>query len=488
MVVMPIRPGGSPLSNLNKLLFSLALFVAVLAVGACGSDTSPTPAAQPAAAPTAVATLVTEPSAAPTMAASTVVPAAAAPTAAATHAATPTQVAGTDTPADASVSELADEAWANLVELTEAHSPRDSATSDELAAAEYLVGRFESMGYSAEVRPFEFEFMRRNAAVLVLTSAEASEIRGSPIALSAQGQASGVLVDVGRAFAEDVPVERVRGKIALVQRGTITFEEKVSRLADAGAIAAVIYNNERGGFNGRLASQATIPAVSISLEDGEILQRLTAGGDVEVAITLEPEMLGSRNVVAELPGTRGDGRVVVVGGHFDTVADTQGANDNGSGTATVLTIARAIHDRSYPFAVRFVLFGAEELGLFGSKAYVDSLTAEEREAVVAMLNLDVPGSGDVAELEGTLDLVREVLDIAEARGIDVRIGVTPAGASSDHATFMEAGIPAVMFLADDLSRIHSPQDRTEFIQPERMGEAAVLAIGLLDLLAGSAES
>ena len=153
----------------------------------------------------------------------------------------------------------------------------------------------------------------------------------------------------------------------------------------------------------------------------------------------------------------------------------------------MLTIARAIQDRSYPFAVRFVLFGAEELGLFGSKAYVDSLTAEEREAVVAMLNLDVPGSGDIADLEGTLDLVREVLEIAEAKGIDVRIGVMPAGASSDHATFMEAGIPAVMFLADDLSRIHSPQDRTEFIQPERMGEAAVLAIGLLDLLAGSAE-
>ena len=318
MVVLPIQPGGSPLSNFNKLLFSLALFVAVLAIGACGSDTSPTPAAQPAAAPTAVATLVAEPTAAPTVDEPTVVPA----TVASTAAATPTQVAGTDTPADPSVSELAEEAWANLVELTEAHSPRDSATGQELAAAEYLVGRFESMGYSAEVRPFEFEFMRRNAAVLVLTSPQASEIRGSPIALSAQGQASGVLVDVGRAFAEDVPAEGVRGKIALVQRGTITFEEKVSRVADAGAIAAVIYNNERGGFNGRLASQAAIPAVSISLEDGEILQRLTAQGDVEVAITLEPEMLGSRNVVAELPSTRGDGRVVVVGGHFDTVADT----------------------------------------------------------------------------------------------------------------------------------------------------------------------
>lgn len=476
------------MSNLNKLLFSFALFVAVLAVGACGSDTTPTSAAPPAAAPTAVATLVAEPSEAPIVAAPTVAPATAAPTMAPTPVTMLAPVAATDAPADASVSALAEDAWANLVELTEAHSSRESATGQELAAAEYLVGRFESMGYSAEVRPFEFEFMRRNAAVLVLTSPVGQEIRGSPIALSARGQASGVLVDVGGAFAEEVTTEGVRGKIVLVQRGTITFEEKVSRVAEAGAIAAVIYNNERGGFDGRLSTQAAIPAVSISLEDGETLQRLTAGGDVEVAITLEPEILGSRNVVAELPGTGGNGRVVVVGGHFDTVADTQGANDNGSGTATVLTIARAVQGTSYPFAVRFVLFGAEELGLFGSKAYVDSLTADEREAVIAMLNLDVPGSGNIAELEGTLDLVRQVLDIGDANGIDVKIGAVPAGGSSDHATFMEAGIPAVMFLADDLTRIHTPQDRTEFIQPERMGEAAVLAIGLLDLLAESAES
>ena len=352
-------------------------------------------------------------------------------------------------------------------------------------AADYLVGEFRSMGYHAELQPFTFEFLSRDMPVLKLTLPEGREIEGFHMGLSAIGEASGILVDVGKAISEDLPSGGIQGKIAFIQRGTITFEEKVARVARAGALAAVIYNSEPGGFGGRLANQSNIPAVSISKESGETIKELMASSDVEATVSLVQEMRDSRNVVAEKPGTAGDGKVVILGGHFDTVPGTQGATDNGSGTATLLAVARAIHGKPYPFTIRFIAFGSEELGLFGSRSYVASLTDAEREAIVAMLNFDVPGSGKAVELEGSLDLIRQVLGYGRENGIEVKVGRPLEGASSDHATFIEAGIPAVMFLADDLSRLHTPEDRIEFVRPELMGNAAVLGIGLLDLLAES---
>ena len=61
--------------------------------------------------------------------------------------------------------------------------------------------------------------------------------------------------------------------------------------------------------------------------------------------------------------------MLVVGAHYDTTPDTQGANDNGSGVAVALTIAEELADDELPFDLRFVMFGAEETGLNGSFAY-----------------------------------------------------------------------------------------------------------------------
>jgi len=101
-----------------------------------------------------------------------------------------------------------------------------------------------------------------------------------------------------------------------------------------------------------------------------------------------------------------------------------------------------------------------------------------------MLNFDVPGSGSAVEVIGQFDLVEQVLELRKASGIEVNLGVPLEGSSSDHASFLDAGVPAIFFLAADLSRIHTPDDHLGFIRPELMGTAAALGLGLLDLLAG----
>ena len=109
---------------------------------------------------------------------------------------------------------------------------------------------------------------------------------------------------------------------------------------------------------------------------------------------------------------------MVLGGHYDTVPDVPGANDNGSGIATLLVIAREVSEISYPFTLRIIAFGSEELGLEGSRFYVDSLSPEEQKGTVAMLNFDALGSGEVLGVLGTFDLTTPVLQAAEENDID----------------------------------------------------------------------
>ena len=318
---------------------------------------------------------------------------------------------------------------------------------------------------------------------MTLLSPEARDVDGLPMQLSGLGVASGLLVDVGKAFEDDIPPEGIEGKIALIQRGEISFEAKVSRVEQAGALAAVVYNNVSGLVRGTLTNQANIPAIIISRQDGEAILELMANGDVEASVSFVMEERDSQNVVAEKQGTGSSNRVVILGGHYDTVPDVPGANDNGSGTAAIITIAREIAEKSYPFTVRFIAFGSEELGLVGSSFYVDSLSSEEKENIIAMLNLDALGTGDEGGVLGDSDLTAEVIIYGRDHGIDVRRSFGLSGGSSDHVPFDDAGIPIIFFLAEDFSRIHTPDDTLEFVQPELMGNSAALAIALLDALA-----
>ena len=121
----------------------------------------------------------------------------------------------------------------------------------------------------------------------------------------------------------------------------------------------------------------------------------------------------------------------VVGAHYDIVPPTMaGANDNTSGTAVVLALADALSGRSLPFTVRFIAFGAEELGLYGSRNYVSALGDAELGQVKAMLNLDPVGTGAWIGVAGNDELMALALEMAKGLGVEARISPLPPGASS----------------------------------------------------------
>ena len=154
------------------------------------------------------------------------------------------------------------------------------------------------------------------------------------------------------------------------------------------------------------------------------------------------------NLVAEWPAGS-TGQVLMLGSHLDGVTAGPGINDNGSGSAALLEVALTIAEQDLrPVKkLRFAWWGAEELGLVGSRYYVDSLSAEEKAAIVGYLNFDMIGSPNAGyfgsspdgQPDGSAELQRPLNDYFAALGVpteDIDIG-----GRSDHAAFAAAGIP-----------------------------------------------
>ncbi len=202
-----------------------------------------------------------------------------------------------------------------------------------------------------------------------------------------------------------------------------------------------------------------------------------------------PDGGASANVVAFPPGLDPSrDRYLLIGGHYDTVPGSPGANDNASGVAVVLEIARILRDRPARLPVAVVAFGGEEgrpgpkhLSLAGSRYYTDTLPEAERRNLVAMLNLDMIGHGDA--LLSTLrinmkkGMHRRLLAQAEALGIPAREYLTPQ--TSDAVPFASHGIEAGWLWTGVEPAYHSPKDTPEKITPESIDWAGRLALAVL---------
>jgi hypothetical protein len=164
------------------------------------------------------------------------------------------------------------------------------------------------------------------------------------------------------------------------------------------------------------------------------------------------------NVVATLDSTTGGTGLIVVGAHFDSVAAGPGAADNATGVAIVLAAARYLRElpvRQHPIA--FVLFDQEEIGLIGSKAYVQSLVAAQTQVTGAhvfdMLSFD--GDGDRAVELWSPTAVLEAS--YQAHGGAAGTPIQPVTFKlSDHQAFLDAGFPAVGIGEEFVANDHTP--------------------------------
>jgi len=188
----------------------------------------------------------------------------------------------------------------------------------------------------------------------------------------------------------------------------------------------------------------------------------------------------SWNVIADREGHATSGRgVVLVTAHLDSIniiggpaAPAPGADDNGSGSAGLLEISRAFRDHRGEHDLRFILFGGEEEGLFGSKRYVANLPAEERSRIQAVVNMDMigvlntPSRSVLIEGAALSQRVIDSLDEAAVTYTQLAVETSLRPFASDHVPFIEAQIPAVLTIegADSTNgNVHSDADTIDHV-------------------------
>jgi Zn-dependent M28 family amino/carboxypeptidase len=337
------------------------------------------------------------------------------------------------------------------------------------ASVDYVVETMTAAGWDVEVVPFDYE--DTVASLRQLTPVTAEYPTGAFVG-SGDGVVTGTVVpidvalDGDRASTSGCQVEDFAGvdlsgatDIALIQRGECSFGIKAINAQNAGAEAVIVFNQGNAPDRTELivgtllpdGAAVTIPVVGASFDQGVALAQ--PGSTAEVSVEFVTRT--SANVIAELEG-RNDDNVVMAGAHLDSVPEGPGINDNGSGSAALLEIGEQLGTFRPENTIRFAWWGAEEIGLIGSTAWVAQQSAEELAEIALYMNFDMVGSPNYIFMvydadESTFEAPVVVPEGSEAIEETFESFYTWAGVPyddtefsgrSDYQAFIEAGIPA----------------------------------------------
>ena len=325
-------------------------------------------------------------------------------------------------------------------------------------SVDYVADTLEEAGLDVERRSFPFfNFEQVSPTVLqvvggfrfrdgedmnaMLFSASA-DVRAPVRVLGSNTSGAGVACDPDR-----IEQDEVAGAIVLARPGDCFFRDQVVNLSEAGA-SAVVFAFPGGDrlFRPTLFTPEgiEIPAL-VALDETWLALADAEGEEARVLVDAATRRDEAENVIAETPG--GDGDVVMLGGHLDSVMDGPGINDNGSGVASILEVAEQLADRRVDHKVRFAFWGGEEMGLLGSSAYVRSLSPDEVEDITAYLNFDMVASPNFVRFvysaegapPGSAEITELFTDYFDGQGL-VTSALDIEG-RSDHGPFIGVGIP-----------------------------------------------
>ena len=310
-----------------------------------------------------------------------------------------------------------------------------------------------------------------------------------------------------------------------------TFVRKAKNAVSHGARGIIFVNGPSYGREDRLipfgvnvgAESIPVPAMHLRREFAEELLRAAGaslgdiqrniderlaprsfeleGVSVDIAIDVRRTIVEVSNVLAYLPPTTGNSREhIVIGAHYDHLGlggsgsrERQangkihnGADDNASGVAGLLELARTLSEiEDRPRGILFAAFAGEELGLRGSSYYTDNATLRLEDAV-AMINLDMIGRLRHKRLFiGGTEIVPSLLETLDRITDDEELTYSTrfsAETSSDHASFIRAGVPALFFFTGLHGDYHKPTDDLQFVNFEGIEQVLEVSYNLTDHL------
>jgi len=307
------------------------------------------------------------------------------------------------------------------------------------------------------------------------------------------------VVDLGLGHPEDFDRERhaLAGRIALVRHeypftADHIHRDTKARMAEAcGAHGFLIAHQEHGAgpVSGSSSGRPSegIPSFGVGAEAAARLGRDGSGYPaVEMLCVGHAVTRKLPTLILTLPGECDE--TVVVSAHIDGHPLGESAVDNGTGLACALALARAVGSLKARLrrTVRVCLFSAEEWDLGGSRRWLDSLTAKERQNIVLNINLDAIGGDDsLTALTSEFEhLPAFVKDSASSIGMDIEV-FQPLKDNSDHYNFAELDIPAFRLLAgferpaSALRFLLTGQDRRGLVTSRQLQNATLAAGAVL---------
>ncbi len=237
---------------------------------------------------------------------------------------------------------------------------------------------------------------------------------------------------------------------------------------------------ELGGFGSSMASQLPVGFTVIEVINDKFIWSISQTRNPSVHIyvqdsiyehgqkisyNIESKFIPSyttQNVIARIPGTRKcSKKTIVFTAHYDHLgrmgSDTYfpGANDNASGTAMLITLAKHFSESPSKHDIIFIAFGAEEAGLVGSKYYVDNPLTKLKK-IKFLINMDIMGSGEEGITAVNSTIFKKEYEILKSinEEMDLLAKVKKRGPTknSDHYWFTEAGVPAFFIYTVGLNK------------------------------------
>ncbi len=267
------------------------------------------------------------------------------------------------------------------------------------------------------------------------------------------------------------------------------------RLFAAGIAGVIVASQDEkvrtGGVRGltQLTMKDISPEVTVYVRRSDydaINSRIADGENPVVEFDLKHEFIEGpipcNNTIGEIPGSEFPDEVVIISAHLDSWdgPGSQGTVDNGTGSSVTIEAARILSSLGVKprRTIRFILWSGEEQGLLGSRAYVEKLSEEERAKISAVF-VDDSGTNREASLTCTTEMVPMLAQAVSAMNyafpdvpieLIVRNQMPRRGGASDHASFMQVGIPGFFWgksgRADYRYAWHTQNDRLDQAIPE----------------------
>ncbi|MHA6723696.1 M20/M25/M40 family metallo-hydrolase [Sphingomonas sp. RS2018] len=413
-----------------------------------------------------------------------------------------------------------DVAW-NITEgLTTEIGPRLAGTDDEARARDWAVKKLKGLGFSnVRVEPFTMPVWVRGIETGEVVSPFPQKLHLTALGNSGATPAAGLTAEIvyfpSLADLQAAPDGSLKGKIAFVSHAmqktmdgsSYGYFGAVRRSGPAvasrkGAAAIVIrsvgtdyHRNPHAGGTNFPDGVKPIPAAALSLPDAEQLERiLRRGAPVRLKLVLTPRQTGmkqSGNVIAEVPGSDPAAGIVLIGGHLDSWDLGTGAIDDATGVAITTAAAKRIMDAGQPRrTIRVVWFGAEEVGVFGGRAYAQ---AHGNDNHVAAAESDF-GADRIWRFETNLpEGAKAVGDRLATALFPLGIGRGPgkAGDGADVGPIMAKGVAAIDLNQSGLDYFnlhHTPDDTLDKVDPAKLRQNVAAWTAMLAVVANAPEA